>query len=191
MLRLCYRSTDEIMAAVGALGRWLSLEEYGDDGLGQVEVTTVRVGRRPELRRFVTPDAELDWLISQLDPDDPDIDATAVLAPTNAKAEAFARRIHDGGLGVVPLTEYRGRETPGVKVGTYSRAKGLEFKRVFLPGLDDSFPWGAGDIDSILLQGGQLYVAMSRARDELHLSHAGSPSLFLEPLAGTVDAVEA
>jgi superfamily I DNA/RNA helicase len=191
VLRLCYRSTDEIMAAVGALGRWLSLEEYGEDGLGQVEVSTTRVGARPVLHRFTTPDAEIEWLRSLLDPDDPDMDATGVLAPTNAKADALARMIREAGLGVVPLTEYHGRETPGVKVGTYKRAKGLEFKRVILPGLDTSFPWGRqDDIDNVLLQGGQLYVAMSRARDELLLSHVGEPSLYLEPLAAAVDAAE-
>jgi superfamily I DNA/RNA helicase len=188
VLRLCYRSTDEIMAAVGALGRWLSLEEYGEEGLGQVEVDTIRVGKKPELRRFESADAEAAWVTSQLDPDDPDLDATGVLAPTNAKADALARLIRDAGLGVVPLTEYHGRETPGVKVGTYNRAKGLEFKRVILPGLDTSFPWGRqDDIDNVLLQGGQLYVAMSRARDELLLSHVGNPSLYLEPLAAAVD----
>jgi superfamily I DNA/RNA helicase len=99
--------------------------------------------------------------------------------------------IREAGLGVVPLTEYHGRETPGVKVGTYNRAKGLEFKRVVLPGLDTSFPWGRqDDIDNVLLQGGQLYVAMSRARDELLLSHVGDPSLYLEPLAAALDASE-
>lgn len=189
VLRLCYRSTDEIMAAVGALGRWLSLEEYGEEGLGQVEVATLRVGKKPELHRFETPNAEAAWVMSLLDPDDPDLDATGVLAPTNAKADALARQIRDAGLGVVPLTEYHGRETPGVKVGTFNRAKGLEFKRVILPGLDTSFPWGRqDDIDNVLLQGGQLYVAMSRARDELLLSHVGEPSLYLEPLAAAVDA---
>ena len=191
VLRLCYRSTDEIMSAVGALGRWLSLEEYGEDGLGQVDVSTTRVGPRPVLHHFATANDEIDWLRSLLDPDDPDMDATGVLAPTNAKADALARMIREAGLGVVPLTEYHGRETPGVKVGTYNRAKGLEFKRVVLPGLDTSFPWGRqDDIDNVLLQGGQLYVAMSRARDELLLSHVGDPSLYLEPLAAALDASE-
>lgn len=179
------------MAAVGSLGRWLSLEEYGEDGLGQVEVSTTRVGARPALHRFATADEEIEWLRSLLDPDDPDMDATGVLAPTNAKADALARMIRDAGLGVVPLTEYHGREAPGVKVGTYNRAKGLEFKRVILPGLDTTFPWGRqDDIDNVLLQGGQLYVAMSRARDELLLSHVGDPSLYLEPLGPAVDAAE-
>lgn len=192
VLRLCYRSTDEIMSAVGSLGRWLSLEEYGEDGLGQVEVSTLRVGPRPQLRRFARPEQEMAWVIGLLDPDDSDLDATAVLAPTNAKADALARQVREAGLGAVLLTDYHGRVIPGVKIGTYNRAKGLEFKRVILPGLDTSAPWGRHeDIDNVLLQGGQLYVAMSRARDELLLSHAGEPSLYLEPLVGSIDVFEA
>jgi superfamily I DNA/RNA helicase len=191
VLRLCYRSTDEIMSAVGSLGRWLSLEEYGEDGLGQVEVSTLRVGQRPQLRRFVNGDEEIAWMVGRLDPDDPDLDATALLAPTNAKADGLARHVREAGLGAVLLTDYHGQATPGVKVGTYSRAKGLEFKRVFLPGLDASVPWGRQeDIDNVLLQGGQLYVAMSRARDQLFLSHAGDPSLYLEPLGPAIDIVQ-
>jgi len=61
-----------------------------------------------------------------------------------------------------------------------------------LPGLDTSFPWGQQeDIENVLLQGGQLYVAMSRARDELLLSHPGEASLYLEPILAAADVVEA
>lgn len=192
VLKLSYRSTDQIMEAVGALGRWLSLEEYGEDGLGQVGVTTIRTGPRPQLFRFRTPEEERAWVMSLLDPDDPDIDATVVLAPTNARVATIAAQIRDAGLGLVLLNDYHGRATPGVKVGTFSRAKGLEFKRVIIPGLDSSFPWGnQDDIENVLLQGGQLYVAMSRARDELLISHASEPSLYLQPVEAAMDVVDA
>jgi superfamily I DNA/RNA helicase len=191
VLKLSYRSTDQIMATVGSLGRWLSLEEYGEDGLGQVEVTTIRTGPRPQLRRFATLEAEQAWLASLLNPDDPDMDATAVLAPTNAKVTALANQVREAGLGVVLLNDYLGREMPGVKVGTFSRAKGLEFKRVIIPGLDSTVPWGnQADIENVLLQGGQLYVAMSRARDELLISHSGEPSVYLEAVEATMDVVD-
>ncbi len=76
-----------------------------------------------------------------------------------------------------------------MKIGTYARAKGLEFKHVFLPGLDDGkFPWGdRGDADGMLLQGSMLYVAMSRARDRLDISYSGLPSYFLGSLNDLFD----
>jgi superfamily I DNA/RNA helicase len=187
-LDVCYRSTDEIMQAVGALGRFLSTEEFGDDGLRSTAVTTVRSGSMPMLRQFRTDDQEHGWIIDQLDPDDPAIDSTAILAYTNNGVRKWREELEIAGIGSVGLDEYEGRPLPGVKVGTYHRAKGLEFERLFLPGLDDRFPFGTLDDDTLVESGSVLYVAMSRARDQLVLSYAGEPSLFLEPVQDLCDA---
>ena len=187
-MSVCYRSTDEIMQAVGALGQYVSTEEFGEDGLRGLAFSTVRNGSRPRLHAFRRWDDEVAWVLSQLDPDDPDIDGTAILAPSNRAADAWRERLREKGLGSVPLGEYRGRPVPGVKVGTYHRAKGLEFKRLFLPGLDDGFPFGdRDDPDHLVEKGSLLYVAMSRARDKLDLSYSGQPSMYLEALRPHVD----
>ena len=68
------------------------------------------------------------------------MDGTAVLVYSNAEVDAWRRRLQEAGIGSVPLTEYRGCSAPGVKVGTFHRAKGLEFERVFLPDLDARLP---------------------------------------------------
>jgi superfamily I DNA/RNA helicase len=128
--------------------------------------------------------------MSQLDVDDPELDGTGILVFTNRRADEWRARLRDAGIGSVSLEEYRGRSTPGVKIGTYHRAKGLEFKRLFLPGLDDSFPRGdRDDPDEMIEAGSLLYVAMSRAKDELTLSHAGRPSMFIEAVLPFVDVV--
>jgi DNA helicase-2/ATP-dependent DNA helicase PcrA len=73
-------------------------------------------------------------------------------------------------------------------VGTYHRAKGLEFKRLFLPHLDDGYPRGdQNDPDELVEAGSLLYVAMSRAKDTLHLSYAGRPSMFIDALLPHVE----
>lgn len=187
-LTVCYRSTDEIMQAVGALGRYLSPEEFGEDGLRSLATSTVRNGPRPTIHVSDTGTDECRWVLDQLDPDDPTVDATAILTFSNSMAEAWRTRLADAGIGSVRLEDYRGRSIPGVKVGTYHRGKGLEFKRVFLPGLDASYPMGdRNDADEIVEKGSLLYVAMSRARDELHLSYVGTPSMFLEGVSGYCD----
>jgi superfamily I DNA/RNA helicase len=181
-LNVCYRSTDEIMQAVAALGRYLSPEEYGEDGLGSLAASTVRTGPRPAIRSFESREDEEAWVIDQLDPDDERIDATAILTYTNTDARHWQAVLSAAGIGSVELTQYSGRPTPGVKVGTYHRAKGLEFERLFLPGLDARFPYGDRDEDRIVLYGAAFYVAMSRARDQLTLTYAGAPSMFLDPV---------
>jgi hypothetical protein len=188
-MSVCYRSTDEIMQAVGALGQYVSTEEFGDDGVRGLSTATVRSGSRPQLRTFARPTDEVEWVMSRLDVDDPDLDATGILVFTNRKADEWRARLRDAGIGSVPLEDYRGRSVPGVKVGTYHRAKGLEFKRLFIPGLDDGFPRGdRNDPDEMIEAGSLLYVAMSRAKDELNLSYAGRPSMFVEALLPHVDS---
>ena len=182
-LAVCYRSTDEIMRAVGALGQFLSTEEFGDDGLRSLLTTTVRSGPRPELCQALSPEEEIGWILDQLDPDDPEMDGTAILVYGNSAVRSWLERLGEAGLGAVPLTEYHGRPKPGVKVGTYHRAKGLEFARVFLPGLNHRFPYGDKyNDDNLVVMGSALYVGMSRARDVLKISYAGRPSMFLEPV---------
>jgi hypothetical protein len=79
-----------------------------------------------------------------------------------------------------------------VPPGTYHRAKGIEFKRLFLPGLDDSYPRGQLDDPDELIEAGSLRdVAMSRARDELDISYAGQPSMFLDGLLPHLELVTA
>jgi superfamily I DNA/RNA helicase len=187
-LRECYRSTDEIMRVVASLGQQLSTDDFGEDGLRSLSTATVRRGLRPEMHRFRTTEDEVAWVVDQLRASD-DLDSIAILVPTNARVDDWVGRLRTAGVASVRLSTYSGRPTPGVKLGTYARSKGLEFKKVFLPGLDDGrFPWGArADADSMILQGSMLYVAMSRARDELAISYAGTPSYFVEPLADLVD----
>ena len=184
-LKICYRSTDQIMQVVAALGRSLSVDDYGDDGLRSFASATVREGTRPTLCGFKTIDEEVRWLVSELDGDD-DLTSAAILVPTNPSVDDWVGRLKASGVPHVRLAGYAGRPLPGVKIGTYARAKGLEFKRVFLPGLAEGrFPWGdSSDADAMLLQGSMLYVAMSRARDRLDVSYSGQPSYFLAGLEG-------
>jgi len=151
--------------------------------------STVRSGSRPRLHAFGHWKDEVDWVVSQLDPDDPDIDGTAILVMSNRVVDQWRERLAAHGLGSVPVGEYKGRPVPGVKVGTYHRAKGLEFKRLFLPGLDDAYPPGdRDDADELIEKGSLLYVAMSRARDELDISYSGRPSMFLDAILPFVES---
>jgi superfamily I DNA/RNA helicase len=70
-----------------------------------------------------------------------------------------------------------------VKRSTIHEVKGLEFPIVFLMGLSaeafalDAILRSEDDADSVI--GSLLYVAMTRARDQLYLSFSGSPVALL------------
>ena len=144
-LAVCYRSTDEIMQAVGALGQFLSTEEFGDDGLRSVGAArSAPVRGHPYVVRHA--DDEQGWILDQLDPTTPRStrrpSSPSRTTPCVDGAVHWKRRHRLGAPGGLPRPA-----VPGVKVGTYHRAKGLEFERLFLPGLDCGFPFVGADED--------------------------------------------
>lgn len=101
----------------------------------------------------------------------------AVLAFRKAEVAHYRGVMERAGIPTVELTEYDGVSTDRVKVGTFKRAKGLEFKFVLLPGLEDGpvRQW-AGESDESYRERAErmrreLFVGMTRARDGLWLGY--------------------
>ncbi|MFI7355849.1 UvrD-helicase domain-containing protein [Streptomyces avidinii] len=106
---------------------------------------------------------------------------TALLCPSLRAIGHYQRLLTQAGLPVCQLEHYDGRAVDAVKLGTYRRAKGLEFKNVFLPRHDAVFATGtpagtaggtqtpqtAREREELLRS--RLFVAMTRARDLLWL----------------------
>ncbi|WP_425281261.1 3'-5' exonuclease [Salinispora arenicola] len=97
----------------------------------------------------------------------------AVLCATKRDVDHYLQMLKARGLPVLTSMTYDGRPGQVLKVGTYLRAKGLEFKYVYLPchdrGLKAAQLGGSADIDRLALARRQLFVAMTRARDLLWL----------------------
>ncbi|MEU2851399.1 nuclease-related domain-containing DEAD/DEAH box helicase [Streptomyces syringium] len=101
---------------------------------------------------------------------------SAVLCRTGTERDRYLRLLTRAGITAITLEQYDGHPVPGVKLGSYHRAKGLEFKHVHLPDHDAPATAGAGDgaDDGVArerreLRRSQLFVAMTRARDTLWL----------------------
>ncbi|MFF7726674.1 UvrD-helicase domain-containing protein [Streptomyces sp. NPDC008001] len=101
---------------------------------------------------------------------------SAVLCRTRAECERYRQLLTRAGIPAITLEQYDGHPVPGVKLGSYHRAKGLEFKHVYLPGHDAPAVARAGNgtDDGVVrerreLHRSQLFVAMTRARDTLWL----------------------
>jgi len=99
----------------------------------------------------------------------------AVLVPTNQAAERWRRVLVRQNVPAILLKEYTGTPREAVKVGTFHRAKGLEFARVFIPDRDRfPEPQRPGEPDDVYRERAErerrlLFVALTRARDGLCL----------------------
>jgi hypothetical protein len=186
-----YRNTHQVYATAQALMNGHDFDDGGDgpeSGSRHVEVS--RVGVPPTLaghRDEEEHDLALATAIESVISGGTGIGDLAVLVPTHALATHYTELIGSLGLPTQQLVDYDGVPTSLVKVGTYQRAKGLEFKHVFLPRLDaetlrDRPVRGEDDVanaERLALVRRQLFVAMTRARDGLWLGWVGAPSVLL------------
>ena len=109
--------------------------------------------------------------------------AMAILVPANYEVDQWMGRCKAWGIPAMQLSDYDGRTTDRVKVGTYDRAKGLEFSTVMLPGFaaanDSSATGQVKERNELRAQ--RLYVAMTRAVDCLWIGQLETQSPVQKP----------
>lgn len=196
VLDVNYRNTSPIINAAMAVAGGSEIEDLEETyRRGDQLARVARQGPRPRLIRARDYDDQIRVIVDMIremaawdDPIKPG--DTAVLAPWNNDVKKISTMLNkESGLRVQNLGSYDGRPNPKVKVGTYFRAKGLEFKAVFLPFLNmGKYPrrgWGKSpeEVEEMRnLDISALFVAMTRARDVLVLLHNGDPSRALAPV---------
>ena len=100
----------------------------------------------------------------------------AVLCSTVREVRHYLRLLATHGIPSINLEFYAGRSIDPVKVGTYKRAKGLDFPTVFLPRVRRPTPAPADDpvaAERAELFARELHVAATRARDEIWIGLLG------------------
>lgn len=196
VLDVNYRNTTPIVEAAMAVAGGADIEDLGEVYRRKDQpAETAREGPTPRLIRARDPDDQIDrivGLIREMAASDDPIHPgdTAVLAPWNNHVNKIMRVLKGLRIPVQDLRYYNGQPNEMVKVGTYYRAKGLEFKAVFLPYLNLGMfprkpkkgmtPEEAEEVRNLDLSA--LFVAMTRARDVLVLIHNGNPSDALAPV---------
>lgn len=182
VLQLNYRNTAEILRTAAKV---VSGDQFDDlDGVpqaGERESSAMRSGHDPLLVEHPTQ-AQLDRALTQ------QIHATrsyhgvpwgdmAVLVPTLRDVEHYERTLGKARIPCLELAQYDGVTVDHVKVGTFKRAKGLDFKYVLMPGLSRQLPsmWTGETLDAYeercARQRREEYVGMTRARDGLWLGY--------------------
>lgn len=191
VLRLNYRTTEQIKQFADEV---LGFASDDLDG-GQETRRGVRSlfrGPNPTLKGFADKFDQTNFVLEQIQqlmdkgraPDE-----IAVFARQAYLLNPIEKALQSAGVSTFRLSKEIDQESPSVNLGTMHRAKGLEFKVVFVIDVDDrQLPLAKAMIeatdpqlrDDVLARERQLlYVSATRARDDLFICWWGEPSRFL------------
>lgn len=190
-LTINYRTTAEILAWALGMLRGEAIDDL-DDGLDRIAgYRSPLHGPHPTLTGYRTRAAELAglaeaiqaWLDQGVRPEE-----IGVAVRSNSLAEATGRALADADIPVRLLAQRNQPET-AVAVGTMHRMKGLEFRCMAVTALNDyTIPAAiTPEADDSLTHAQDLqrercllFVACTRAREDLRVSWYGTPSRFLD-----------
>ncbi|MCV7261132.1 UvrD-helicase domain-containing protein [Mycobacterium shimoidei] len=196
-LNLNYRTTAEILGWSLGLLRGERIDDM-DGGLDSIAGCRSYVhGAMPTLRGFDKYEAETkfiaatvqEWLAKGIKPSEIGV---------AARTKWFGSKIEDAlkaeGIKTVDLAKTAKRDD-AVRVGTMHRMKGLEFRCVTVAGVGATMVPAANAITPIdedkqthdhdlERERCLLFVACTRAREELHVTWHGEPSPFLTAISG-------
>lgn len=192
ILRINYRTTEQIRRFADRL---LSnqVDDMDDSSEERTDTKSLLKGPQPTLKEFKTKQEQYSFIAErvrlltqrQLKPGE-----IAIFARKSELVENIQNALQSQGIECKPLTKDTDiTATDAVYVGTMHRAKGLEFKEVFVADVSsDIVPLQYAlkqskdphDFKEALQREKQLlYVSITRARDEVFITWTGSPSEFL------------
>ena len=188
VLRVNYRNSRQIIDAAMACSGEDMVDDLGEEyARREMDARTIRAGEMPWLVDAGDIDEQMAVVarhIQGVRGEALGYGDVGVFGPTR-KIVAQAKSALDGAsIPYLDLESFDGRPSDLVRVGTFHRAKGLEFKVVFLLGLTEGeFPrrlWGSRTPEERLeheaRQISELFVAMTRARDALVILYDREPS---------------
>jgi superfamily I DNA/RNA helicase len=182
VLKVNYRNTAEILEVATLVVAGDSYDDLeGTRVAGERPTDVVRTGRPPLIVKAsdqrsldIALTRQIEETVAGLRVPHGDM---AVLVHRLSALEHYLRVLRNASIPTVELTDYDGVSCDQVKVGTFKRAKGLEFKYVLLPGLRDQItePW-SGESNEAFRERSErlrreLFVGMTRARDGLWLGY--------------------
>ncbi len=182
-----YRNTKEILEAAVAIAGGREV-----DDLGEVKSTTTKVssalppGPKPRLVTTASMEERTSYVANRInelvEKNGLGYGDIGVLAPKSFLVNGVTYGLQQLGIPAIKMKDDRSISDDQVRVGTFHRSKGLEFKAVFLLGLE-SYPtkMKRGEAattfeDRHELELNVTFVAMTRAREILELVCKGEPS---------------
>ncbi|MCK5116457.1 MAG: AAA family ATPase [Candidatus Aegiribacteria sp.] len=193
-LRINYRTTEENRNWAVRLINGLSFDDL-DGGIDAQEGYRSLVhGVSPEIHAFESFDEEIEFIVSRLVPmlaSPGQMSSVCIAARTNSLLKQYADELASRGIATcfVKRNQEEDRSTPGVRLATMHRVKGLEFDTMIVAGANEGvvpLPTAVLGSDDITRREGEksekalLYVAATRARKHVIITGLIPLSRFLK-----------
>jgi len=193
VLKRNYRNTRQILtAAFRIIDEFAELASIPESEIIRPEYA-YRDGEKPLLYECESRDEQVRLLMSWLGSTRPGhLDATCVCSPRRETLERVVQSCEAQGIQTTWLTGEQLFGEKGVRISELEFVKGYEFATVYILDLSDpdlpakGTPWEERWRDAF-----HIYVAMTRARDELSMMFVDNRSILLGPLQDTVEEEEA
>ncbi len=194
ILRINYRTTEQIRRFADHL--LASASDDFDEGTEARRSQSLLNGPAPTIKQYANQSEQVAFVLRQiqlLQTQGISPREIAIFARSGKYLKPFHSLLHDVGLEINDLSNNEDlSETDGINLGTMHRAKGLEFKAVFVVDCNHNVVPHSytlsklrdqGDYDAAYERERQLlYVAITRARDEVFVTSVGKPSGFLKQI---------
>jgi hypothetical protein len=180
-LRINYRTTEENRNWAVRLLEGLSFDDLdgGDDP--QPGYRSLMHGLSPDVHPFESFKEEIEFIVSRIVPmlaEPGQVSSVCIVARTNSLLGQYADELASRGVAtcLVRRNKEEDRSTPGVRLATMHRVKGLEFDKVFVVGVNEGIvplPAAVSGSDEATKREGEkseralLYVAVTRARTQV------------------------
>lgn len=191
-LRINYRTTKQIRKQAVEVIAALSVDDL-DGGQNQMDDISLIVGMEPQYEVFRTADQEKEYICQQIKalidqgyaPEE-----IAIFGRTQKEVSKHMKHLEYKGFSLMQITgdSHLGKKG-SLFCGTMHRSKGLEFRAVFLVGINHANlphqyslslrPDPEKKQEFLWEERSLFYVASTRARERLYLSGYGKPSEFL------------
>ncbi len=197
-LRVNYRTTDEIRKVAESVYANTTVDDMEGGTDTKTGYASLRHGKEPVFNRSESLQQECQWLIDEIKKlttkgKRPYKSSEICIAcRTNEQLEQYQKSLvalsKDETFRLLSRSRADDPSLPGVRLATVHRIKGLEYKVVFVVGMNDGvFPMVLPSIGDDPVRLRQLkrvedalfYVACSRASDALYLSCWGKPGAYM------------
>lgn len=193
ILRINYRTTEEIRKAAFALLNGISFDDLDDEFDTGDRCQSLTHGKAPEVNRFTNANEEFDYLLKKIKGLFDEGVASkniCVVARTHKLLDDYISQFTSNGIRCYEIKGNRAddRGLDGIRIATMHRVKGLEFQYIFIVAANKRIIPLASSVEyvdpvstqeRITAEKCLLYVALTRAQKCAFVSGYGQMSEFL------------